>query len=70
MVTMCLSQDLKESGILVTGLHPGWVQTEIGGPNAWIDTKQSVEGMMKVMASLNEDKMAKMITFEGEILPW
>lgn len=32
MLTRCLAEDLKKDGILVMSLHPGWVQTEMGGP--------------------------------------
>ncbi len=40
----CLSADLKEDGIIVCTLHPGWVQTPIGGGGALIQPKESVEG--------------------------
>lgn len=32
MLTCCLAEDFKKDGILVMSLHPGWVQTEMGGP--------------------------------------
>ena len=45
MISKCLSSDLKEDGILICLVHPGWVQTDIGGPNAKLSVKESVEGM-------------------------
>ena len=34
-----LSVDLVDSGVLVLAIHPGWVLTEMGGPNAQVRTK-------------------------------
>ena len=48
MVSKCLSSDLKEDGILACLVHPGWVQTDMGGPNAKISVKESVEGKTKI----------------------
>ncbi len=45
MITHCVGNELKDEGIMACLLHPGWVQTEMGGPNALISTTQSVEGV-------------------------
>jgi len=70
MVTKSMSVDLKQHGILVVALHPGWVLTEMGGPNALIDATTSVSGLLKVMEGLNEESAGSFISFKGEIVPW
>ncbi|KAH3881238.1 hypothetical protein DPMN_005162 [Dreissena polymorpha] len=40
---------LKNEGILATVIHPGWVKTDMGCPNALIDTVESVTVCMSVM---------------------
>ncbi|XP_060063672.1 C-signal-like [Ylistrum balloti] len=70
MVTKNLSVDLKSDDILSVSLHPGYVKTDMGGPNALITSEQSVQGMMNVMAGLNEDTNGLMIDYAGKIIPW
>lgn len=51
-------------------LHPGWVKTTMGGPNALIDTTTSVQGLMQVMAGLNEQSNGLMFDYAGKSIPW
>ncbi|KAG8717161.1 hypothetical protein FRC09_014670 [Ceratobasidium sp. 395] len=44
-----LAAELESSNVTVVLLHPGWVQTEMGGPGAQITPKESVAGMLKVI---------------------
>ena len=48
MFTKNLSIEFGKDGILFVLLHPGWVQTDMGGPNALISTEESVTGLMEV----------------------
>ncbi|QIZ77040.1 SDR family oxidoreductase [Ferrimonas lipolytica] len=65
-----LANDLAPRGVAVILLHPGWVQTEMGGPNALIDTQTSVEGMLKVIAALNLDNSGEFRNYDGRELGW
>ncbi|WP_298439890.1 SDR family oxidoreductase [uncultured Ferrimonas sp.] len=65
-----LAQDLAPRGIAVMLLHPGWVQTEMGGPNALIDTHTSVSGMLQVIDALTIQTSGEFRNYDGRELAW
>jgi len=65
-----LAIDLKDLGIGVFILHPGWVKTDMGGPNALIDAELSVMGMRRVIAESTLQQSGGFLRFEGSVLPW
>ena len=70
MVTSNMAVDLMQHGILTVALHPGWVRTTLGGPNAPIDVRRSVEGLITVMGQLNEDSTGTFHDYEGVDIEW
>ncbi|QIA63809.1 SDR family NAD(P)-dependent oxidoreductase [Vibrio astriarenae] len=69
-VVKSLSNDLSSSHYTVLALHPGWVQTEMGGPNALITTKQSAQGLVEVIASSSSKDSGRFLNYDGNELPW
>ena len=69
-VVKSLSVDLKAYGITVISLHPGWVKTNMGGPNAPVSIDESVEGMMQVIDSTNLRYTGRFFNYDGKELPW
>lgn len=70
MVMKSLAIDLQDIGISVVTLHPGWVQTDMGGSNALIDTQTSVSGLRKVIANLSLQHTGKFIAYDGKEIAW
>ncbi len=69
-VIKSLSIDLAAYNIKVVALHPGWVRTDMGGPNGLIDVDQSVAGLTKVIATLEQNQSGHFINYDGSPLPW
>lgn len=70
MVTRCLSADLKGSGIITIMLHPGWVQTDMGGSNAPLTPEQSANGIIALVDGLTESQNGLFFKWNGEPHPW
>ena len=70
MAVKSMAVDLASRGIAVAALHPGWVLTDMGGPNAEIDTKTSVAGMAEVLDTLTPDGSGRFYEYDGSIIPW
>lgn len=51
-------------------LHPGWVRTNMGGPNGLIDAEVSVAGMRSVIAGLTPANSGRFLKYDGKELPW
>ncbi len=69
-VVKSLSIDLAERGISVISLHPGWVQTDMGGPNAEISTDESASGLKAILQSAGQAQTGQFIEYNGSIIPW
>ncbi len=69
-VVKSLSVDLENEGIVVALIHPGWVKTDMGGPNALIDKDTSVKGMTEVISNLDISSTGNFYNYDGSIIPW
>ena len=70
MLTVAMKNELAERGVAVLLLHPGWVQTDMGGAHAPIDVQTSVNGMMQRIKELNLENTGTYVQFDGTPVPW
>ena len=51
-------------------LHPGWVQTRMGGASAPLDPAASVAGMRRVIDGLSAEQSGGFFSYDGTEIPW
>ena len=70
MATVQLAHALRARGIVVVALHPGWVQTDMGGAGASEAPEASVAGLRRVITGLTTADSGRFLDFNGKALPW
>ncbi|MBB3064375.1 MULTISPECIES: SDR family oxidoreductase [Limibacillus] len=70
MITKGLSEDLEEKGIVVISVHPGWVQTDMGGVKAEITAEESVAGLRAIIDNLTPEQSGHFYSYDGTEMPW
>jgi NAD(P)-dependent dehydrogenase (short-subunit alcohol dehydrogenase family) len=70
MATALLAAALRERGVVVVALHPGWVQTDMGGAGATVTPSDSVAGLLRVIDRLKASDSGRFLDWRGESLPW
>ncbi|WP_425041092.1 SDR family NAD(P)-dependent oxidoreductase [Primorskyibacter sp. S187A] len=61
-----LASDLKADGIAVGIYHPGWVPTDMGGPEANIPADASAKGLTREFQALSMETTGCFRTWDGE----
>lgn len=65
-----LAFDLRDKGVTVALVHPGWVQTDMGGANAEITPQESAAGIKQVLDGLTLEDTGKFFKWNGEEHAW
>jgi NAD(P)-dependent dehydrogenase (short-subunit alcohol dehydrogenase family) len=51
-------------------LHPGWVQTDMGGSQAPLSISESVKGLTNILSTASPKVRGKFLNYDGSELPW
>jgi NAD(P)-dependent dehydrogenase (short-subunit alcohol dehydrogenase family) len=70
MATKVISQDLREEGFTILAVHPGWVKTDMGGPDALISVDESVQRVIAQIERRGPADSGTFFDFTGKTLPW
>ena len=70
MVMRSLAIDFAPRGVSCVLINPGWVRTDMGGPNASLTPADSVKAMRQVIESLGPAHSGKFYNYDGREYAW
>jgi NAD(P)-dependent dehydrogenase (short-subunit alcohol dehydrogenase family) len=70
MFTKTLAAELGPEGFTCVVLTPGWVQTDMGGPDATLTPAESISGMKAVLDRLTPSDNGTFWSYDGSQMPW
>jgi len=65
-----LAVDLAPRGVSAVVVHPGWVQTDMGGADADLTPSQSVRDVLAVLDRLTPADSGRFLNHDGSEIPW
>ncbi len=69
-VMRSLAMDLREAGIAVISMHPGWVRTDMGGAGAPLSSRESARAIQGVLGSVTLEDTGRFLRFDGNEDPF
>ena len=64
-IMVSISQEFKSKYITVSSFHPGWVRTDMGGPNAKLSAKESASSLIISFEKLTFEDTGKFFNYDG-----
>jgi NAD(P)-dependent dehydrogenase (short-subunit alcohol dehydrogenase family) len=69
MVMRTVAIDLADRGIVSVLINPGWVKTDMGGPNAPLTAGESVSAIRRLISSLGPTLSGRFFNHNGREYP-
>lgn len=70
MITARMAKDLAKEQFIVVSMHPGWVKTDMGGPNAPLLPEQSIATMLGAIDRLSIKDNGGFRNYDGAPMAW
>lgn len=70
MIMKGLAADWEQDGITIVVFSPGWVKTDMGGPNAMYTPEESISGMKEILSSVTIADSGEFLTHTGLENSW
>ncbi|KAH7699289.1 hypothetical protein AAVH_13395 [Aphelenchoides avenae] len=68
--TSAMSGALRDDGVSVVSINPGWVRSGAGGPRAPLMPEEAAEAMVKTIAGLTLEDSGRFIERDGQDIPF
>jgi NAD(P)-dependent dehydrogenase (short-subunit alcohol dehydrogenase family) len=69
-VMQVLAEELRDDGIVVCPVHPGWVRTDMGGPSAELGVEECARGLFELASMLTLEHSGRFWTWDGREHAW
>ncbi len=69
-VMRSLAMDLKEDGVTVVSMHPGWVRTDMGGEEATLSPAESASAIRDVLERVGPEDTGRFLRHDGHEDPF
>ena len=70
MFSIAMKNELKSKGVSILIMHPGWVETDMGGPNAPLSVVESVTGIIDRIEEQTLELTGRYVQFDGTPIEW
>ena len=70
MLSRTIAFEFKQEGICCVALDPGWVRTELGGPEAHLAPDQSAAAIWRTVKALDLRRTGRFLLYDGSSLQW
>lgn len=70
MLTVHQASHLKNKGVIIVCMDPGWVKTDMGGKDAVLEQDVSIGSMLKVLTHLKFEDSGKFFLYDGSEKGW
>jgi len=67
--TELLAADLRDREIMVDCFHPGWVKTDMGGPQASVEPEKAAQTAL-FLAARSHSTQTGLFSRDCEVIPW
>jgi len=70
MQTKLLHNALSPQGFRVLSIHPGWVQSDMGGPHATVPADEAAQGILQLVLKERTAGESVFLDYRGNALQW
>lgn len=69
-ISAMMAHEMRSQGVIVVAMCPGWNKTDMGGPGAPLDPKDSIARMLKMADAFTIADSGTFRREDGAVVPW